>query len=284
LKKVPETRKKAMESNLRTLSPQESKVVLRLEWEEQRAVRRSEIVRILGGDSLRASKVIHSLTKKRWLERIAPGRYLLIPATRGPEGVPETNALGIGKHLIEPYYFGYTTAAAYYRFTPRSRNTVWIVTPKHARDRTIRGTSFRFVNLVGRKFFGHAATTVYGEEVNMADPEKTVLDCVDKIRKAGGLAEVARIIVRAAPRLDWEKLAGDAERFGSVAVIQRLGYLATRAGVEIPARPRQRLRARVKANSRSFLDPSAGRNGQAHYDAEWRILINVPEGEILSDL
>jgi predicted transcriptional regulator of viral defense system len=257
--------------------------VLDLEWEDRKAVDREEIVRLLGDDSARAARVIHSLRKKRWIERIAPGRYLLIPADRGPEGIPETNALGIGKHLADPYYFGYTTAAAYFRFTPQSRNTVWVVTPHNLPDRTIRGTAFRFVNLVGRKFFGYEPTTVYGEQVNLSDPEKTVLDCVDKVHRSGGIAEVARIIVRAAPRLDWDKVADYAGRIGSVALVQRLGYLAMKAGVALPAASRQRLRACLKRNSRSFLDPS-GPKDRATYDQEWQVLVNVPEGEIRSDL
>jgi predicted transcriptional regulator of viral defense system len=272
-----------MEVNLRTLSAQEAKVVLGLEWEDRKAVDRAEIIRLLGENPSRAARVIHSLRKKRWIERIAPGRYLLIPADRGPEGIPETNALSLGKHLADPYYFGYTTAAACYRFTPQSRNTVWVVTPNKLPDRTIRGTTFRFVNLVGRKFFGYEPTTVYGEQVNLSDPEKTVLDCVDKVHWSGGIAEVVQIIVRAARKLDWGKVADYAQRIGSVALVQRLGYLATKAGVALPAVPKQRLRACLKRNSRSFLNPS-GPKDSATYDQEWQVLVNVPEGEIRSDL
>ena len=273
-----------MKVNLRTLSSQEAKVVLDLEWAERQVVGRDQIVRVLGGDPVRAKKVIHSLLKKRWLERIGPGRYLLIRADRGPEGIPETNVLGVGKYLADPYYFGYTTAAAFYHFTPQSRNTVWIVTTKQVPDRTIRGTTFQFVSLVDRKFFGYAPTAVYGEEVHMADPEKTVLDCVDKVRKAGSIAEVARIVVRAAPRIDWEKLADYADRFGSVALTQRLGYLTMKTGVEIPSTVRQRLRAHIKRNSRSLLDPTGQWGKSGTYNADWQIMVNVPEGEILSDL
>jgi predicted transcriptional regulator of viral defense system len=272
-----------METNSRTLSKQEAKVVLGLEWEDRKVVDRDEILRLLEGNVARAGKVIHSLIKKRWLERITPRRYLLIPADRGTEGIPETNDLGLGKYLADPYYFGYTTAAAFYRFTPQSRSTVWIVTPNNVSDRTIRGTSFRFVNLVSRKFFGYGPATVYDEQVNLSDPEKTVLDCVDKIRRCGGIAEVARIILRAAPKLDWAKVTDYVERFRSVALVQRFGYLATRVGAEIPAEARQRLRACLKRNSRSFLEPD-GATDNASYDREWQVLVNVPEREIISDL
>ena len=212
-------------------------MVLGLEWEDRRAVDREEIVRLLDGNSARTARIIHSLVKKRWLERIAPGRYLLIPAGSGPAGVPETNALAVGKYLAAPYYFSYTTAAAVYQFTPQSRGTVWIVTPRTIPERTIRGITYRFINLVGRKFFGYGPVTVYGEEVNLADPEKTILDCVDKVRWAGGIGEVARMIVRAAPKLDWDKVAGYVGRFGSVALAQRSATWRQKRGPRFLPRP-----------------------------------------------
>ena len=108
-----------MESNFtRTLSPLEANVVLALEWEERPVVSRTEIVDLLGG-SARADKVIRSLRKKRWLERLSRGRYLLIPAERGPAGIPNSNMLALARHLVEPYYLGYATAAAHYRFLSR---------------------------------------------------------------------------------------------------------------------------------------------------------------------
>jgi hypothetical protein len=81
--------------------------------------------------------------------------------------------LAIGRHLVEPYCFAYATAAAHYRFTAQSRSTAWIATTKTVGHHLIRGTNFRFVCLIERKFFGYQPTPVFDEEVNMSDPEKT---------------------------------------------------------------------------------------------------------------
>lgn len=274
-----------MENNLgRSLSQLEAKIVLELEWQERHTIDRAEIAKVLGGSLLRTDRVIRSLRNKRWLERIARGRYLLIPADRGPEGIPEANVLCLGNYLVEPYYFGYATAAAYYRFTSQSRNTVWVITPKGVSDRIIRGVRFQFVNLVGRKFFGYALTKVLDHDVMMSDREKTVLDCVDKVNRAGGIGEVTRIIARAAAKIDWVKFANDAERFGSVATVQRFGYLAGRAGVKIPTEAHTRLRSCIKPTSRSYLGPPSQWGQEATYNAEWHVLVNVPEREITSEI
>ena len=236
------------------------------------------------GTPSRADPVIRSLIRKRWLERIAAGRYLLIPADRGPKGIPDSNLLGLVKHLAESYYVGYATAAAHYRFTTQARSTLWIVTPRHVADRTVRGVLFRFVNVVPRKFFGCASVRVLGREIVMSDREKTVLDCVDKIDNAGGIAEVARIISRATPKIEWPRFCDYARRLGSVAAVQRFGYLADRVSTQMTREARAGLQAQIKKHSRSYLGPTARWGKQATYDAEWRILVNVPQREITAEV
>ena len=274
-----------MDNNLnRTLSPLEAKLVLQLEWEERPLISRTEIMRSLNGSTQRADRVIRSLLAKNWLERLSSGRYLFVPASRGPQGIPDSNMLAIGRHFVDPYYFAYTTAAAHYRFTSQSRTTVWIATTKHAPDRTIRGTRFRFISMVKRKFFGYESTEVFNEKVNLSDPEKTVIDCVDRPDLAGGIGEVTRIIARAARALNWGNLSKHALQFNSVATVQRLGYLAGRARVEIPNDCLQQLRSLLRKNSRSFL-AFPGRWGRTgHYDPEWQVIVNVSDSEILSEM
>ena len=274
-----------METNqARTLSPLESKLILQLEWDERPLILRTEIVSALNGSVQRADRVIRSLLAKNWLERLSRGRYVLVPASRGPQGIPDSNMLALGRHFVEPYYFAYATAAGHYRFTSQSRTTVWIASRKQVPDRTIRDTCFRFISVVGRKFFGYASTAVFNEKVNMSDPEKTVIDCVDRPDLAGGIGEVTRIIARAALVLDWDVFGKHALQFNSVAAVQRFGYLARRARIEVPDDCRQQLRSLLRKNSRSFLAAPArwGRTGP--YDAEWQVIVNVPDGEIMSEI
>ena len=228
--------------------------------------------------------MIRSLLAKNWLERLSKGRYLLIPASRGPQGIPDSNMLAIGRHFVAPYYFAYATAAAHYHFTPQSRTTVWIATSKHTPERTIRGTRFRFVSLVKRKFFGYESTEVFNEKVNMSDPEKTVIDCVDRLDLSGGIGEVTRIIARAATVLNWENLSKYALQFNSVTTVQRFGYLARRARVEIPSDCLKQFRSLLRKNSRSFLASPARWGSRGRYDPEWQVIVNVSDGEIMSEM
>jgi DNA-binding MarR family transcriptional regulator len=62
-----------MEYAIRSLSPQDSRVVLALVEKGQREIARSEIMQLLGVSLEAADHVIHSLRKKGWLERASWG-------------------------------------------------------------------------------------------------------------------------------------------------------------------------------------------------------------------
>src|ERR1700733_6024739 len=143
-----------MEFATRSLSPQESRVVLALAEQGRREVARPEIVQLLGVTDKAADHIIHSLRRKGWLERASWGKYLLIPPDQGPDALGESNLLALASRIAEQYYIGYGTAAAHYGLTTQHRNVIWLVTPEHLRDRKVGEAEVRIVNPAPRKFFG----------------------------------------------------------------------------------------------------------------------------------
>ncbi len=271
-------------NKIRSLSPTEAKIILSLEWDNRFLVTRGEIIHILGGNDKLADKVIQTLRTKRWLEQIKRGHYLLIPANRGPEGIPEANLLLIGSKLISPYYFGYSTAASYHNLTTQIRNTIWIVTQKSRRPISFRNVIFNFVHLSERKFFGFQKMKIFDAHLYMPDIEKTVLDCIDKMEKSGGVGEVTHIIASASKKINWGKLIDYALKMESTSLLQRFGYLADRSGVKIPQKFRRRIHSRLCKNTRSFLASSRIWGEKAMFNSDWQLLVNVPDSEILSEI
>ena len=102
-----------MDRGTRTLSPQESRVVLALAEEKRRDVGRAEIIELLGVKPKAADKVIESLRRKGWLERASWGKYIAIPPDQGPDALGETNLLALASRIASPYYIGYGSAAAH---------------------------------------------------------------------------------------------------------------------------------------------------------------------------
>ena len=62
-----------MDSNLRSLGPAESKVVLSLREQGRSVVRSADILELLGSENT-ARKVTRNLIRKGWLSRIVGGR------------------------------------------------------------------------------------------------------------------------------------------------------------------------------------------------------------------
>jgi predicted transcriptional regulator of viral defense system len=88
-----------MEPMTRSLSTQESKVVLALTERGQREAMRAEIVDLLGGSTKAADHVIESLRRKGWLERATRGQYLLIPPEQGPDALGDSNLLALASRM-----------------------------------------------------------------------------------------------------------------------------------------------------------------------------------------
>ncbi len=126
-----------MELIRRSLSPQESRVVLALTEHHQREATRADIMRVLGGSAKAVHNVIESLRRKGWLERATWGKYLLVPPDQGPDAIGDSNLLALASRITERYYIGFGTAAAHYGLTTQHRNTIFLVTPARLRGRNL---------------------------------------------------------------------------------------------------------------------------------------------------
>jgi predicted transcriptional regulator of viral defense system len=269
----------------RPLSPLESRLILHLEWEKQPTVTIEETMDILDCSYDHARQILHRLTQRRWLARLTPGTYELIPAERGEYAFPDPNPLFIGSTLVEPYYFSYATAAFFYGLSSQASATVYIATNvrKGRRLLTVRGKSYRLVVQPDHKFFGAVEVDAYGSSVMMAEPEKTVVDALDRPAYAGDVPEIAGMLRRGQGQLDWDRLVNYALRFESQALLQRLGYLADLLEIPLGSSVRDRLLAGVGKST-----PYLGKTGQwgtgGDYDATWQIVDNVPRRELLGEI
>ena len=269
-----------MEFATRSLSSQESRVVLSLAEHGQRKVGRQDVIRILGVSPQAADHVIRSLREKGWLERATGGKYLLIPPDMGPDALGEGNLLALASLIADPYYFGYGTAATHYGLTTQHRNVIWLVTPAHLRHRRLLGMEVRIVNPVERKFFGFAPVDVLGYQVMMSDREKTAIDCIDRPRLAGGEGEAATILAMASRRIDWHKAAGYLGRIGSKTLVRRFGWLTDHIGADMPEDVRTQLRTLAAGSGTSFLGPKKPKPDAIGYKSCWQLSVNIGKEEL----
>src|SRR5580658_9641365 len=135
-----------MEPVTRSLSAQESKVVLALTARGRREATRGEIVQLLGGSDKAADHVIESLRRKGWLERATWGEYLLVPPEQGPDALGDSNLLARASRIADPYYIGFGTAAVHYGLTTQHRSVIFVVTPVRLREREVGESRVQIVN------------------------------------------------------------------------------------------------------------------------------------------
>jgi len=269
----------------RSLSSLESRLILHLEWEKQPVVTIEETMDILGCSYDHARQILYRLSQRRWLVRITPGAYELIPAERGEHAFPDTNRLFIGSTLVVPYYFSFATAAFFHGLSTQASATVYIATTvrKGRRLLTVRGKAYRLVVQPDHKFFGAAEVDAYGSRVMMAEPEKTVVDALDRPAYAGDIPEIAAMLRRGQGQLDWDQLADYALRVESQALVQRLGYLADLLNVPLGTSARGRLLAGV-GKSTPYLGRLTQWGTGGEYDAAWHVIDNVPRRELLAEI
>ena len=268
----------------RSLSAQESKVVLTLTEQHQWEVTRQQVIELLGSSPKAADHVIASLRRKGWLQRATWGEYLLVPPEQGPDALGDSNLLALASRIADPYYIGFGTTAANYGLTTQLRRVIFVVTTVRLRPREVGESRVRIVNLTQRKFFGFAPVDVLGYKVMISDREKTAIDCIDRPDLSGGVSEAAMIFGNACRRFDWTKVTDYLQRIDSAALVRRLGWLADHVKADVPPHARERLMHLAAQSRKTWLGPDPVRDGLvAHgigYDKNWGLLVNVAREEL----
>lgn len=272
---------------IQQLSPEEARLVAKWESEKKATVRASDVQEALDCTIDYAYFLLHNLERKHQLERVTRGLYQFIPLSYGyPERIPPSNSFIIGAALIKPYYFSYYTSNSHYGFTTQLPFTLFIATTKKKPGIEWASSAFKFVTLSKQKFFGYRREKVFATEVNMAEPEKSLVDSFDKPRYAGGIEQLARITWRGLSRVKKEKLVNYAVTMNSHALLQRLGFIIDFLAEEELVKPFPRnLKDRMLRHvgkTAIYLDSRKPKTGE--FSKEWRIINNIPRVQLLSEI
>ncbi len=269
------------------LSPNEARLVATWESENKTIIRPSDVQEALDCTPDYAYLLLHSLEDKKWIERVTQGLYQFIPLSYGyPNRIPPTNSYVIGASLIEPYYFSYYTSNSHYGFTTQIPYTLFIATTKKKPDFEWSGSNFKFITLSENKFFGYRKEAIFDTNVNMAEPEKSLVDSFDKPRYAGGVEQLAGITWRGLSRVNKDRLVKYAVKMNSRSLIQRLGFIISFLAEENLVKPlslklENTLLDKV-GGTVIYLDSKRPKTGKL--TKKWRVINNVPRSQLLSEI
>ena len=254
------------------LSDSQRKLIEWLEQNDHWFVTTDEIASLLSCSHKEAHSIGFALSLKKWFTTLGRDQYFLLKSIQKKQP-PTIHPLIIGSRLITPYYFSFQTAAAYHRLTKPTLHQVYIITTKIRNSADIRDVSYRFIHVTPRKFFGYNPITIEGHKVQMADEEKTIVDCLEKFKYSGGIIEVVRLLKHSLKDLDIQRLVDYTVLMGSSVLIQRLGYILSHLDVTFDEEFLQSYSLGVL----TYFDPSNSYNLKPKRDEKWNLMINIPD-------
>lgn len=214
------------------------------------------------------------LTKAGWLVALGAGKYAIVPPSAGEDALPEANRLVIGRELIgdTPYYVSHDSALEIHNMLTRPVTNVTISTPRRLKSRTVLNVPYRFITTRTDDMWGYTLFWVSADEqVQVSDPERTILDGLARPDLCAGVSEVVTGLLIRKDDLDWEKLAEYSQRLGKQAVSKRLGYLLDFYGLA-PSAILSRLQDQI-GPSYALLDPLLPKSGL--FLSRWRLQLNI---------
>ena len=269
----------------RTLSGNEAKLVLQLEWKNEWFLDVATIQKLLKSSKSYAYYIAHSLVKKGWLEPIGGGCYLLIEAKRGYRQLaPRMSPYVITRVLNQPYYIAYFSAAHYHHLTTQLPHVFQIAVQRQRRPLSFKNVLVKFITLKKKKFFGYEKVKIDNEIVTVSDLEKTLLDSLDRPDLVGGIEAVARFLIISVPRINFEKLLIYAINLDNRALAVRLGYLLETLKLKnIPSKVITELVKYVGRDKTPLGEvPRWGKRGTLN--TQWKVIENVPFENLLSEV
>ena len=219
-------------------------------------------------------QTLRRLARAGWLVRLTAGRYAIVPLSSGDVATPQVNRYVIGRELLRdtPYYVSYDSAMDIHNMLTRPVVTVIITTPRRLANRGILGVPYRFIYAPRTALWGCGPVWVTPyEQVTVSNLERTILDGLARPDLCAGVGQVATGLWMRHDDLDWDRLVGDAQKLGTRAVAQRLGYLLELYSLGTPATITALQELVGIAYAR--LDPLLPDDGP--YLARWRLRLNL---------
>jgi predicted transcriptional regulator of viral defense system len=227
--------------------------------------------------------LVSSLSASGWIEIIKRGTYMI----KSPIYSGEVPPFAIASALVQPLAISHWSALAHHGFTTQIPSMVQASTPRKVvtpdmragithrpRGRAVwraAGVDVEFVYVQPRHFFGHQQIWAGSwRQVNITDPERTVLDLVAWPDIFGGMQAAIEITEGSISDIDVSKLVRYALQYHVGSVIKRLGWILGQfnASAEI-VEPLQR----YPVTSYYRFYPNRSSHGKAN--SRWHIYENL---------
>lgn len=213
------------------------------------------------------NELVENLVHKKILSRIERGKYCRANFT-------DEKVIGC--------FIGYSGAIAYWSalnahgLTEQFPNNVFVQTSKPKKNKTVLGTSYKFVKVAPTKITGILSIGKGNRKYWITDIEKTIVDCFDLPENCGGYAELIRAFNEA--KLSSEKMITYCMAISNIAATKRMGFLAELLDKKGLKSFIKYAKGQINIKYNVF-DPAGSDKGE--FVNDWRLRLNISREEIL---
>ncbi len=227
--------------------------------------------------------LISSLASADWIEIIKRGTYVIKSSLYSGD-IP---AFAIAAALIQPMAISHWSACSQHGFTTQTPTMIQASTPKKVITPEMRtgkahsprgratwqayGLEFEFIHVRQEVFWGFEKNWVNAwQQVNITDPERTVLDLIARPDIFGGMSAAIEIMENSLGQIKVNRLVEYALKFDTGSIIKRLGWVLEKLGA--PDETLQPLR-NYPVKRYYPLDPNLDLG--VHRNIHWQIFENL---------
>lgn len=240
-------------------------------------IRIDDVLALFPGSRKKGSQILSRMAHKGWLQKLDSGVYRILPLYASGEAPQIEDPWSIAMDLFKPAFISGWTAAEHWDLTEQIFNTVSLVTsiPKNPTLQKIGGVDFRIKCLPTHRIFGHAPIWEGSRKIEMADPNRLVIDILDDPSFGGGgrhTLDIVKEYVRAG-KCEGGILMDYAKRFGKGTVFKRMGFLMEAFNAPVSKPWLEECRTSISRGI-SDLDPGSPHVGRI--STRWNLRINLP--------
>lgn len=222
--------------------------------------------------------LLHNSKAHGYIGSVKKGLYYIIPQGFSAQDYKADKYL-IANRLSPKAVIAYHSALELHGVAQSVFNQVFVLTPARRANLDFQGT--QFTGVLGHLNFGCMNLMREGVAVRVTDRERTLIDCIDRLRYAGGLEEYLKS-AEGFPSVNFQRIEEYLKRYSKVNLYAKVGFLLTHFEKKwsFPEDVHRRIRKKIRKKI-YYLDNTNGKNV---LNKEWNLMIPENLHEITSSV